>query len=541
MKVFFNIGLFVSLGILLTGVVRLSFIRGGYYKSLARDNKVYETVIPAARGEIVDRKGRVIAKSVYQYFKKVNDTKVFEGSGVFEGNKFEGKDLAFDLKRQYLYGEALGLVTGYVGKPKESEVGSAGVCGQKNDKNDLLGRTGVEEYFNCKLGGVDGQRLVEVDALGNYVRELGRKEPVAGENIKLSIDAYWQDRAYKLLDGKKGVVIVSEPKTGKIIVLASSPSIDPNAFSFSQDNQKITGYIEDNQGLPMLNRTIAAKYHSGSVFKPVMAAAGLEERVIDKNSLIEDTGIIKIGEYSYSNWLWTKRGGTDGMVDIVKALQRSNDIYFYRLGERLGVDRIKTWALNFGYGTKTGVELPSEIAGLVPDDKWKQETKGERWFLGNTYHLSIGQGDLAVTPLQVNQMTNVVANRGIKCQPTLLNDGKSSCKKVGASGDTIVTIIEGMRRACQTGGTAYPLFNFKTNIACKTGTAEVGDGSKDTHAWLTAFAPIDDPEISITVMIERGGEGSDVAAPIVGDFLKEYFNEPETIVVKPLHPTGTSP
>lgn len=530
MKIVFNIALFLSLGILMTGVIRLSVIRGAYYKSLARDNKVYETIIPAARGEIIDRKGRVVAKSVYQYFKKVNETKVFEGSGEFVGNKFEGKDLAFDLKRQYMYGESLGLVTGYVGKPKESEINSAGVCGQKIDKNDLLGRTGVEEYFNCKLGGTDGQRLVEVDALGNYVRELGRKEPVAGESIKLSIDAYWQDKAYKLLDGKRGVVIVTEPKTGKVIVLASSPSIDSNAFSYIQDNQKINSYLEDNEGLPMLNRTVAAKYHSGSVFKPVVAAAGLEEGVIDKNTLIEDTGVIKIGDYSFNNWLWTKRGGTDGMVDIVKALQRSNDIYFYRLGEKLGVDRIKNWAVNFGYGNKTGIELPNEIAGLVPDDKWKQETKGERWFLGNTYHLSIGQGDLAVTPLQVNQMTNVVANKGVKCQLTILNDKLSVCKKVGTSTETIRTIIEGMRRACQLGGTAYPLFNFKTKIACKTGTAEVGDGSKDTHAWLTAFAPIDDPEISITVMIERGGEGSDMAAPIVGDFLKEYFNEPNTLV-----------
>jgi len=534
MKVLLNIFLFASFGILITGVMRLSVVRGAYYKSLARDNKVLETKIPAARGEIVDRKGRTIAKSVYQYFKKVNDTKVFEGSGDFQGNKFEGKDLAMDLKRQYIYGESLGLLTGYVGKPKSSEIDSSEICGYKIDKNDLIGRSGLEEYFNCKLAGIDGMRLVEVDAMGNYVRELGRNEPVSGEKLRLSIDAYWQDVAYKLLDKKKGVVIVTEPQTGKILVLASSPSIDPNVFSYEQDNRIINEYLNDNEGLPMLNRTVAAKYHSGSVFKPVVAAAGLEEKVIDKNTLIEDTGVIKIGDYSFNNWLWTKKGGTDGMVDIVKALQRSNDIYFYRLGERLGVDRIKTWALNFGYGNKTGVELPGEIPGLVPDDKWKQQTKGERWFLGNTYHLSIGQGDLAVTPLQVNLMTNIVANRGIKCLPTLLNDKKSECRKIGIELETVTTIIEGMRRACQSGGTAYPLFNFKVAIACKTGTAEVGDGSKDTHAWLTAFAPIDNPEISITVMIERGGEGSDAAAPIVGDFLKEYFNEPETVVVKPL-------
>lgn len=530
MNILLKFFLFLSFGILLTGAVRLSIIRGGYYRNMARDNKVYEMVIPAARGEIVDRKGRVIAKSVYQYFKKVNGTKVYEGSGDFEGIKFEGKDLAYDLKRKYLFGESLGLVTGYVGKPNETEVGFAGVCGQKIDKNDLLGRGGVEEYFNCLLGGVDGQRLIEVDAMGNYVRELGRKEPQAGQKLELSIDAYWQEKAYELMKDKKGVVIVSEPKTGKILVLVSSPSIDANVFSFASDNRMIESYLNDNDGLPMLNRTVGAKYHSGSVFKPVMITAGLEEGVIDKNTLIEDTGVIKIGEYSFNNWLWTKRGGTDGMVDAVKALQRSNDIYFYRLGEKLGVDRIKTWAVNFGYGSKTGVELPGEINGLVPDDKWKQETKGERWFLGNTYHLSIGQGDLAVTPIQVNQMTNVVANKGAKCKMSIDKNSKVECGKIGASMNSLNTVVEGMKSACQTGGTAYPLFNFKTSIACKTGTAEVGDGSKDTHAWLTAFAPAENPEISITVMVERGGEGSDMAAPIVGDFLKDYFNEPETVV-----------
>jgi cell division protein FtsI/penicillin-binding protein 2 len=150
--------------------------------------------------------------------------------------------------------------------------------------------------------------------------------------------------------------------------------------------------------------------------------------------------------------------------------------------------------------------------------------------LGNTYHLSIGQGDLGVSPIQVNQMTNVIANDGKKCKMSLLKDSKVECNSLNIKMDTVATIKEGMKAVCKTGGTAWPLFNFKTQLACKTGTAEVGDGSKDTHAWLTAFAPADNPQISITVFVERGGEGSDVAAPIVGDILKEWFNEPETLV-----------
>jgi len=237
-----------------------------------------------------------------------------------------------------------------------------------------------------------------------------------------------------------------------------------------------------------------------------------------------------VGDYTYSNWLWTKRGGTDGMVNIVKAIQKSNDIFFYRLGEKMGLDRIVLWAGKFGYGKKTGVEFPGEIAGILPDEEWKIKNKGESWFLGNTYHLSIGQGDLSVTPLQVNQMTNVIANGGVKCRMSLIKDDKTECESLGIKKETLRLVIEGMKEACKSGGTAWPLFNFKTEIACKTGTAEVDDSSKDTHAWLTAFAPVDDPQISITVLLERGGEGSDVAAPIVGDILKEWFNEPDTVV-----------
>jgi penicillin-binding protein 2 len=196
----------------------------------------------------------------------------------------------------------------------------------------------------------------------------------------------------------------------------------------------------------------------------------------------------------------------------------------------LGVNRIRDWARKYGYGTKTGVELIGEVEGVVPDEDWKKKTKGESWYLGNTYHLAIGQGDLDVTPIQVNQMTNVIANHGVKCKMSILKDSKTECKNIGISDSTWRIVVEGMKQACKPGGTAWPLFNFKTQIACKTGTAEVGDGSKDTHAWLTAFAPAENPEISITVMVERGGEGSDEAAPIVGDILKEWFNEPETVV-----------
>lgn len=506
----------MSLLVLLAAAARLSIIRHSYYKSLAIDNKLLENNISAPRGRILDRKERVVALSLYQYT---------DGSlGDFKGYKFEGKDTAYTMKRKYPYGNSLGVITGYVNKANEEDI-KDNMCGVKIDKEDMTGRGGVEEYSDCDLRGRDGKRLIEVDARGVYVRELGREEPVSGKDIVLSIDAYWQDKVYKMLEGKKATVMISDPKTGKIIVLVSSPSYDPNDFSLDKNDEMIKSYLGDNENLPMLNRTISGRYHPGSVFKPVLATAGLESGVITNTTTFEDTGVIKIGEYSYNNWYWTQYGKKEGMVDIVKALQRSNDIFFYKLGEGLGVDRIKLWADKFGYGKKTGVELMGEVSGILPDDKWKREAKGERWFLGDTYHLAIGQGYLSVTPLQVNQMTNVVANDGKKCKMSILKDSKIECSDQKIKQSTINTVVEGMKRACKTGGTAYPLFALKTEIACKTGTAEVGDGSKDTHAWLTAFAPAQDPEISITVMVERGGEGSEVAAPIVRDILKEWFGE----------------
>jgi penicillin-binding protein 2 len=410
-------GLVISLLVLLAGVARLSVVRYSYYKNLAIDNKLLEINIPAPRGQILDRKERVIALSVYQYA---------DGSlGDFKGYKFEGKDLAYEIKRKYPYNNALGLLSGYVNKANEEDMKKE-KCRMSLDSNDLVGRAGVEDTFDCDLRGTDGKRMIEVDALGKYVRELGRAEPIVGKDIKLTIDAYWQEKAYKLIEDKRAVLIVSDPKTGEIIVLASSPSFNPNDFSFDKNDSMIKSYLSDNENLPMMNRTISGRYHPGSVFKLVVATGGLESGVIDKNTSFEDTGVIKVGEYSYNNWLWTKNGKTDGMVNIYKGLQRSNDIFFYRLGESLGVDRIKQLSLKFGYGEKTGIELPGELEGIVPDDKWKRETKGERWFLGNTYHLSIGQGDLSVTPLQVNQMTNVVANDGKRCSMTIFADAKKN-------------------------------------------------------------------------------------------------------------------
>lgn len=499
---FLKVGIFFSFLILLMGVLNLNFVKGGYYRKMARDNKLSESLVLAKRGRILDDKGRIVA-----------DNEMVEGS----------------LKRKYIYGESMGVVTGYVGKVNEEEM-KTGKCGKKMSNQTLIGRGGVEETMNCELLGTDGKKLTETDARGRESRQLGIYDPVSGEDVELSIDAFWQEKMYQLLRGKKAAAIVSEVGTGKVMVLATSPSFDPNFFSNEIDNSKIKEYLNDSEGLPMLNRAIGAKYHPGSVFKISVASAGLEEGVISANSTYEDTGEIKIGDYSFKNWLWVKSRQAEGFVNIVHALKRSNDVFFYRLGENLGSDKIRAWANKFGLGIKTGIELPAEVTGLMPDAQWKERTVKEKWFLGDTYHMAIGQGDVSVSPIQINGETAIIANNGQKCKFSVLKNSKVECQNIGINQATIDTVKEGMVAACHSGGTAWPLFNFKTLLACKTGTAEVGDGTKDTHAWLTAFAPANDPQIAITVLVERGGEGSDVAAPIVGDFLKEYFDEPNTLV-----------
>lgn len=478
----FKAALVLSFGVLWVMVIKLNIIKGSYYRNLALNNRVTKVILAAPRGEILDRKGRKVAENI---------------------------DFNGEMKRFYVYGASMSNITGYLGKVNEDELKN-GKCNRSLQHQSMVGRAGIENTMDCDLMGEDGYRLIEVDAIGNNNRDLGQLDAVAGKNVSLSIDAYWQDKIYKMLQGKKAVVIMSEPKTGKILTLVSSPSFDANNFNYSYDRETIKTYLEDTINLPMMNRTMGAKYHPGSVFKPIEALGALEEGIISKETLIEDTGVITIGDYSFNNWLWTKRGTTDGMVNVIKALKRSNDIFFYKLGEAMGVDRIKNWAQRFGLGQITGIELPGEVAGLIPDDEWKRNNLGERWYLGDTYHLSIGQGDLTVTPLQINQMTNIVASRGKKCQMSLLKDKPVNCGEIKAKEENWQAVIEGMKEACNEGGTAWPLFNFKTEIACKTGTAELGDGSSDeTHAWLTAFAPADNPQISITVLVEKGGEGSD--------------------------------
>jgi len=513
-RLYWFYGIFIIGFLLLAGrLFELQIIFGQKNRAIADGNRIKKIIEPAPRGMIYDRSGREVVRNIPIYKKciAVDKCQILareEALKLEAQNKTE--DLRLGIGRDYLYGKAVAHVLGYLGEAGEAEVGSG-----EYELGDLVGRTGVEEKYNTVLNGQSGGELIEVDSLGNKIREIGKIAPVSGKDLFLSVDAELSRTAYEAMEGRAGAVVASEAKTGRILALVSSPSFNPN---------EITSQSLNDPTLPFFNRAIGGAYPPGSTFKIVTATAGLEEGKIDAKTIFEDTGQIRVGDFVYKNWYFTQYGKTEGKINLVRAIKRSTDTFFYKVGEWVGPQKLAEWGRVFGLGKKTGIELPGEVGGLVPDPEWKQQNTGERWFLGNTYHFAIGQADLLTTPLQINMMTGVIANNGKLCQPTVLQGSESQCQDLKLKTETLELIKEGMKGVCSTGGTAFPFFDFTPAVACKTGTAEFGDPKNRTHAWLTAFAPVDDPQIVVTVLVEAGGEGSYVAAPIAKKILEVWFN-----------------
>jgi penicillin-binding protein 2 len=443
----------------------LQVIKGAYYRELSEENRIRHSPIPAARGKIFARGGEII-----------------------DGKKFAH-------------------ITGFVAEANEDEVGKIDPkCPEFGPRklSQLVGRGGINEEYNCILMGIDGEELVEVDTSGKKIRTLGIRNPIPGKDVRTTIDFGLQNKVAESMEEKVGAAVVTD-KNGEVLAFYSNPSFDP---------KNVKDYLEDKD-LPFFNRVIGGLYHPGSVFKPIVAISALEEGSIDKNYRFTDTGVLEVktlyGDFSYSNWYLTQYGGTEGTIDLTRAIARSTDTFFYTIGEMVGPEKIAEYADRFGLNKKTGIDIPGEIAGLIPTPEWKKEVKNENWFLGNTYHLSIGQGDVAVTPLELNQAIAAIST-GRYCRPHLVGD--QECKNLGIDEKNLDLVREGMRQVCQTGGTGYTFFDFPTQVYCKTGTAEVGlDG--DTHAWFTLF----DEDITLTVLIEKGGEGSKVAGPVAREIM----------------------
>lgn len=566
----FLIGCFFLLAVRL---FHLTVVKGNENRSLSENNRVRETIIHAPRGTLYDRHGIELtrnlpaARLVNPCSSDCHPQLITESDLALDPDLLNSIYWERDYIRNYVYPYELSHIVGYIGEVTAEEIASPSFLYQGYMPGDKVGRMGVEAVFEEKLRGTDGKELIEVDAQNRKKRSLGKIDAVPGREIYLSLDINLQKAAYQALGESPGAVVVAKPKTGEILALVSNPGFNANELNLEitqEEYRLLTG-----NDRPLFNRAVSGVYPPGSTFKPITALAALESGKFNPNTQIEDTGVLIVGDFSFANWYYSQYGGKDGLVDLVKGLARSNDIYFYKLGEAIGVDEISRWGRIFKIGEKTGIELLSEAEGIMPDPTWRKKVKGLEWYLGDTYHLAIGQGELGTTPLQVNLWTNAIASGGVICNPTLLKAqspgfNSQGCKDLGVKKTTITKITEGMHRACSKDGgwgyqgTGWPFFDFtvyketltestgsglaqQIPVACKTGTAEFGDSQGKTHAWFTVFAPLTqdyvsqtsasedaeiitgEPEIAVTVLVEKGGEGSSVAAPIAKKILEEWF------------------
>ena len=455
-----------------------------------------------------------------------------------ESNLHPGVALQIDNTRQYLAAtttQSLSHLLGYLGKINEPEWPEYLESGYA--LNDKVGKAGLEAVYENILKGKKGKEQVEVNAKGETKEILAYQEPQAGLNLLLSIDSDLQKQAEQSLEkilrayGKKrGAVVALDPRSGEILALVSLPAFDNNAFALGISQADFGNLINDSDK-PLFSRAISGEYPPGSTFKLIVGAAALEAGVISANTGFQSVGGIRVDRWFFPDW----KAGGHGWTNINKALAESVNTFFYIVGggyndfEGLGVARITDYAKKFGLSKNLGIDLPSEAAGFLPSQAWKEEVKKEPWYIGDTYNLSIGQGDVLVTPLQIAFWTSVFANGGILYQPPLVKSVLNYNDEVTTelapkilnqdfvSPDNIENVKKGLRQAVLS-GSARALGNLPINVGAKTGTAQWSSNNAN-HAWITTLAPYQNPELVVTVLVEEGGEGSAVALPVAFDIL----------------------
>ncbi|MFH1353802.1 MAG: penicillin-binding protein 2 [bacterium] len=437
--------------------------------------------------------------------------------------RLPGVRLVSSSVRNYLYGQSLSHVLGYTSLADERELA------MRSDllASDVTGKSGIEKQYDFRLRGKRGASYVEVDAAGQPRRDVREEAAVPGEDLNLTINIELQQFIYNLLAERDadperpgadkslaGAVVVLETDTGAVQALVSYPAFDPNVFS-QPARRSETSLIFDQPTQPLFNRAISGTYPPGSAIKPLLAVAGLEEGIITQQTTFLSTGGIRIGEWFFPDW---KTGG-HGATDVRRAIAESVNTFFYLLigGDEtrvgLGVRKATDWLKVFSWGQFTEIDLPEEATGFLPSPEWKEKVKNERWYIGDTYHLGIGQGDVLVTPLQVAVATAALANYGTIYRPHLIDEVDNlQGRQLPISRRHLDTVRDGMRAAVLE-GSARRLNSLPVELAGKTGTAQVGN-EDDTHAWFTSFGPYNDPKLVVTVLLERGGNGDTDAVPV---------------------------
>lgn len=432
--------------------------------------------------------------------------------------------------------KSLSHVLGYQGKVDQEELDRLYDSGYL--PSDFIGKTGIEKEYESYLRGEYGHKKVEVNAKGKQQKVLSKKAPKPGRHLILAIDKKIQTKLEQAMkkhmkekELKKGAAVAIDPDTGYVNALVSLPGYNNNDFSGGISSKKYRKYSQ-NENRPLFNRVTGGSYPAGSTVKPQIAAAALQENIINKNTVFNSTGGIRISKWFFPDW----QAGGHGITNVTKAIAWSVNTFFYHIGggyedfEGLGEKKIVSYLNKFGFGQKTGIDLPSEAVGFLPSKDWKRENKGERWYIGDTYNLSIGQGYTLASPLQVANATAAIANGGTLYKPNLVkkifdpvtNETLQTEKQVlnnnFINSRNLEIVRQGMLE-CVVYGSCRRLSLLDFNVGGKTGTAQ-WSSTKENHAWFTSFAPYENPEIVLTVMVEQGGGGDKMAVPIAYDFYR---------------------
>jgi penicillin-binding protein 2 len=422
-------------------------------------------------------------------------------------------------------------ILGYTGKVSVKDLENAGPGIYRS--TDMLGKTGVEAWYEKELRGLPGERVNEVDSFGRMQRTVSEDQPTPGRDLILTLSSKLQTKTEEALRQglekakiTRGSVVVIDPRDGAILAIASLPSYDDNIFSGQVSSTAYKAYTEDKDN-PFLARAWAGLFPSGSTIKPVYAVALLAEGVITPHTTVLSVGGIRIGAQFFPDWA----AGGHGLTDVRKAIAWSVNTFFYiTCGghdgfKGLGAEHMAVWLRKFGFGSRLGLDIPGEVAGLVPSPEWKQKERNEKWYVGDTYNLAIGQGDLLVTPLQIAVATAQIANGGKRLVPHVAFEAATGTKSGEteplAKKDVIQVVRSGMRDTVVY-GSGRALADMPFPVAGKTGTAQ-WRRDRANHAWFTAFGPYDNPKVAVTVLLEEGVEGSSTAVPIAKQILNEWY------------------
>jgi len=580
----------------------LQVVEGKRNSLLAKDNRIRTVVIPAPRGAIYDRNGVLLARNVAQNDLVATPKQLPEDDAKLEAigksvSEITAKDQteiisklkeirksnqpeeilltkldreqalnieerAADLiglslettpQREYLDQGMLAHFLGYIGRISKEEWQDH----PEYRPVDMFGKSGIEKSYETELRGTAGKEQVEIDSTGRPIRFLARVEPTAGKDLVLSIDWELQKQIYNNLKAqveragsKAGSAVALDPNTGEVLAAVNYPSYDANLFAKGIGQADYNNLL-NNDAKPLLNRVTSGNYPIGSVVKPFISTAALEEKVININTSVEDRGKLEVQNVYDPNIVYTFKGWKPeglGTVNVVRAIQWSSDIFYYQVGggykgfQGLGEKRLLDWYGKFGFGKSSGLDIDEESAGYLPSAEKKKKATGESWYVGDTYNVAIGQGDLRATPLQVAVADAAIANGGKIIKPQLIKELKFEKSLVRtspveilnpkiASSDNIRIVQRGMEEAVA-GGTACCSIKNKVpvQVAGKTGTAETSSEGFDgknprtrPHAWFSAYAPAQAPRIAMVVMVENSGEGAEFALPVSREAFDWYF------------------